>query len=76
MNDEKRPACEHEADEIFFPALDIYTEETMALGKSICATCPVFDWCEKTFKKEKYGVFAGKGPKERGFRVVPIEEED
>lgn len=70
-----RPACENEDVSIFYPRDNNYSAENVSLAKAICATCPVADWCKRTFKEERHGVFYGTTPRERGFRVVVIDDD-
>lgn len=70
-----RPACENEDVSIFYPSDNNYSAENVSLAKAICATCPVIDWCAKTFADERHGVFFGTTPQMRGYRVKIIEDD-
>lgn len=70
-----RPACENVPTELFYPFSNVYSAENTALARQICADCPVIDWCKRTFKDERHGVFFGTTPRERGFRVVVIDDD-
>ena len=44
---------------LFFPELARYTEESKALIREICATCPVSAECAEAGVGQEYGVWAG-----------------
>lgn len=46
--------------------MEDYSGVDAQIGKAICNTCPVFDWCRKKNAKQGFGIFFATIPIERG----------
>ena len=69
-----RAACTQVSPDLFFPTGN-FPSLTARMAKRVCASCPVRAECEEEHAGERYGIFFGTTPRERGFKVKGWEKE-
>lgn len=74
----ERSQCKPEDMHLFFPDDDDYSAINTLQAKTLCAACPVREQC-LTFAlgtQEKWGVFGGQTPAQRGVKAPKKLDED